>query len=209
MATTGAGVPFRVALTFDAEHPDRPTDPGAELRLLDSLRRLAARSTYFLQGRWVEAFPERARAIRDDGHLIGSHGHYHVRMPLLSAAGLARDIRDAEAAIVAATGVDPRPWFRCPFGAGADSSRVLGKVRAAGYAHVHWDVLAEDWDPAIGGDEVARRVVDGVLERGGGDSIVLLHSWPRSTAAAIDAIVGRLRDAGAALVTVAALAPAP
>jgi hypothetical protein len=33
-------VPFRVALTFDAEHPDRRAHPGNEERVLDELERL-------------------------------------------------------------------------------------------------------------------------------------------------------------------------
>ena len=53
--------PFRVALTFDAEHPDRPSAPGVQERLLDSLRRLEVRATFFVQGRWAEAYPLTAR----------------------------------------------------------------------------------------------------------------------------------------------------
>ena len=46
-------------------------------------------------------------------------------MPLLSDDGLDQDLSDGQAAIVAATGSDPRPWFRCPFGDGHDDPRVL------------------------------------------------------------------------------------
>jgi peptidoglycan/xylan/chitin deacetylase (PgdA/CDA1 family) len=203
---------FRVALTFDAEHPDRPTDQGAELRLLDSLGRLDLRATFFLQGRWVEAYPERARRVADAGHLVGNHGFYHVRMPLLSARGLATDIAISEAAIVGATGLDPKPWFRCAFGAGGDDRRVLAAVTRAGYRHVPWDVEAEDWEPAMDGAAVADAIVNSVLARrdaGVGDgTIVLLHSWPAGTADGIEAMVGGLRDAGAELVRLDDLEPA-
>jgi len=196
--------PFRVALTIDAEHPDRPTDATAEPRLLASLERLGVRATFFLQGRWVEAYPDRARRVAAGGHLIGNHGHYHIRMPLLSPYGLATDIVDGERVIKATTGVDPRPWFRCAFGAGAADHRVQAAVREAGYRHVPWHVEAEDWEPAIDGEAVAKAVVGGVLARraaGKGDgSIVLLHSWSGGTADGMEAIVTRLRDAGAALV---------
>ena len=203
-AARAPGTPFRVALTFDAEHPDRPTDPSAEARLLDSLDRLGVRATFFLQGRWVEAYPDRARSVAGAGHLIGNHGFYHVRMPLLSDEGLVTDIADAERAIVEATGVDPKPWFRCAFGAGGEDARVLAAVRAVGYRHVPWDAEAEDWDPAMSGDAVVAALVDGLLARrdaGAGDeSIVLLHTWPAGTAAAIGPLVSRLRDLGAVLV---------
>src|SRR4029079_11493517 len=91
--------PFRVALTFDTEHPDRPATDGNADRLLDMLDRLDVHGSFFIQGRWAEASPSTARRIVAAGHLVGSHSHYHVRMPLLSADGLATDVRDAEEAI--------------------------------------------------------------------------------------------------------------
>jgi len=91
---------FRVALTFDAEHPDRPSAAGVQERLLEQLSRDGVRATFFIQGRWAEAYPETARLIAEGGHLIGNHSHYHARMPLLSARGLRSDISAAEAAII-------------------------------------------------------------------------------------------------------------
>jgi peptidoglycan/xylan/chitin deacetylase (PgdA/CDA1 family) len=98
-----ADAPFRVALTFDAEHPDRPTRPGVADGLLETLASAGARTTWFLQGRWVEAHPDVARRVVGGGHLVGNHSFYHARMPLLSASGLATDVRAAERVIVAAT----------------------------------------------------------------------------------------------------------
>ena len=203
-AARAPGAPFRVALTFDAEHPDRPTDPGAEARLLDTLDRLDVRASFFLQGRWVEAYPDRARSVAQAEHVIGSHGFYHVRMPLLSAEGLRTDIADAERVIVDATGIDPRPWFRCAFGAGENDPRVLAAVAAAGYRHVPWDVEAEDWEPARSGDAIAATCIDGLaLRRSAGtadETVVLLHTWPAGTANGLAGLVTRLRDLGAVLV---------
>ncbi|HEX4897679.1 MAG TPA: polysaccharide deacetylase family protein [Candidatus Limnocylindrales bacterium] len=192
--TTAAAV-GRVALTFDAEHPDRPTTPGNEARLLDTLAALGIRATFFVQGRWAEAQPRLARRIADGGHLVGSHSHYHVRLPLLTDDGVADDIRIAETAIVDATGADPRPWFRCPFGTGMDDPRVLAAIGAAGYRHVGWDVTAEDWDPDRTASEVEEGVVAGTLAHGDG-AVVLLHSWPDQMLDALPGIVGRLRAGG-------------
>src|ERR671923_217086 len=41
---------MRVALTFDTEHPGRPTTPGAEDRILAALADRRVRATFFLQG---------------------------------------------------------------------------------------------------------------------------------------------------------------
>lgn len=194
----------RVALTFDAEHPDRPSQPGVQERLLDILDRLDVPATFFVQGRWAEAYPDTARRIAETGHLVGSHSHYHARMDHLSELGLAFDLRTAEEKIVEATGVDPKPWFRCPFGSGATDETVLRAVDRAGYRHVGWSVEAWDWEPNRPVDELIETTVRGLLKAGDG-GIALLHTWPKRTEAALPEIVARLRDAGAELVKVDAL----
>jgi peptidoglycan/xylan/chitin deacetylase (PgdA/CDA1 family) len=200
-----AASPFRVALTFDAEHPDRPARPGNDERLLDALAAAGVRATFFVQGRWAEACPATARRIATDGHLVGSHTFYHARLPLLSADGLATDMRDAEAAILEHVGVDPRPWFRCPFGAGALDDGLLAGVAALGYGrHAGWHVDTEDWTPGRTADTLTRIVVDGTT-RNGDETIVLMHSWPDPTPVAVPEIVRRLADAGATFVTIADL----
>ena len=198
-------MPFRVALTFDAEHPDRPHRPGATARTLDRLAAAGIAATFFVQGRWAESDPGLARAIPAGGHLVGNHSFYHARMPLLSDAGLAADIRDAERAIVRNAGADPRPWFRCPFGAGMDDPRVLGAIERAGYRHVGWDVDVEEWRPSMTGRTLARSVADGVVAHGDG-AIVLLHPWTTAVDLGLPALIERLREADATFVRVDALA---
>ena len=188
-----------MALTFDAEHPDRPHHGDHAAWLLDELRRLEAPATVFLQGRWVEAFPDVARRVADEGHLVGSHSFYHARMPLLTREGFEEDVREAERAILEATGVDPRPWLRFPFGAGADSSQLMDRLPGLGYRHVGWDVEVYEWEPGRSAHEVADRAVAGVEARGDG-AIVLLHTWPDPVAPALAAMIERLRGGGATFV---------
>lgn len=195
---------MRVALTFDAEHPDRPHRPGVQEGILDVLRDRSVRATFFLQGRWVEAFPDTARRVAREGHLVGSHSFYHARMPLLSDAGMATDIRDAEDAIRDIAGVDPRPWFRCPFLAGADDPRVLGILDGLGYREVPSDIVLDDWEPARTGEAIAADAIAAVAAAADG-AIVLFHTWPPQTLEALPAIVDALRASGAEFVTVAQL----
>jgi peptidoglycan/xylan/chitin deacetylase (PgdA/CDA1 family) len=201
--------PLRVALTFDAEHPDRPRCPaGNAERILDILDRERVAATFFIQGRWAEAYPDTARRIAAEGHLVGFHSHYHARMPLLLGGGLASDIAAGERAVIQATGADPRPWFRCPFGDGADDPRVLQELQTLGYRNVHWHVELEDWEPWRVGDAIAGDALAGVRAHGDG-AVVLLHTWPGGTGDATEPMVRGLRDLGASFVTIDALEVLP
>ena len=83
----------RLALTFDAEHPDRrQCPPGVAERMLAILDRERGPATFFLQGRWVTAYPQLAQAIVAAGHLVGNHSHSHAPLMDLSDAGLSADI---------------------------------------------------------------------------------------------------------------------
>jgi peptidoglycan-N-acetylglucosamine deacetylase len=186
---------FRVALTFDAEHPDRNHRPGISEGILDTLAERGVTSTWFLQGRWVEAHGSTARRVHADGHLVGNHSYYHARLPLLTSSGLRTDVRAAERVIRDVVGVDPRPWFRCPFGAGAEDPRVLAVLAGLGYRDVGWDVALEDWEPHRTGEAM---VADGIrlVPTAGDPTVVLFHSWPSGTLDALPALIDGLRALG-------------
>jgi peptidoglycan-N-acetylglucosamine deacetylase len=200
--------PGSVALTFDAEHPDRSwCPPGAAEGILDVLAGAGIRATFFIQGRWAEAYPGTARRIAAEGHLIGNHSHHHARMPLLLDRGLQEDMDAARDAIVQATGRDPRPWFRCPWGAGAEDPRVLAALAAAGYRHVGWHVEVEDWEPTRTPQAIAADAIEGIRRHGAG-TVLLLHTWPGGTVDALPRVLDDLPD-GTRFVTVDALAEVP
>jgi peptidoglycan/xylan/chitin deacetylase (PgdA/CDA1 family) len=201
--------PLRVALTLDAEHPDRPwCPPGNAERILDTLAERGVTATFFVQGRWAESQPAAARRIGHEGHLVGHHSHYHARMPLLSDQGLRADLADGREAVARLTGRDPRPWFRCPFGAGADDPRVLAALQELGYRNVHWDVELEDWEPWRTGDLLVADAIAGVRTHGDG-AVVLMHSWPGGTGEGIGPMIDGLRAEGASFVTVDELEALP
>ncbi len=191
---------LRVALTIDAEHPDRPTQDGVADSIVETLTDHAIRATFFMQGRWVEAYPAQAANIARAGHVIGNHSFYHARMPLLSDKGFVADVTAAARVIARVCGTDGRPWFRCPFGAGEDDPRTHRLLGDVGYRHVGWDVEG-DWLVGMSGPRLVRDTIAGVRARGDG-AIVLFHSWPRSTARALPAIIDGLEAHGARFVGV-------
>ena len=127
---------MRVALTIDTEQRGHPAQAGNPVRELDALAAAAVPATFFVQGRWATAYPEVARRIVVDGHLIANHSHWHVPLTLLTDGGIRETVRRAEAAITEETGVDPRPWFRCPYGDGEDDDHVLGLLSPSATAPV-------------------------------------------------------------------------
>ena len=186
---------MRVTLTFDTEHPDGPCSGLALPAILGTLADAGAPAMFFVQGRWARAFPDDARAIAAGGHRLGNHSHHHAPMDGLTEPAFAEDVRLAEKTILSVTGADPRPWFRCPFGSGMEDETVLARLEGLGYRHAGWDVDPQDWDVSRDAATVENAVVEGVLE-GAEDAVVLLHSWPDATAAALPRILERLRDEG-------------
>lgn len=199
---------FRVALTFDAEHPDRPNDGLGAGRILDALAEADVRATFFIQGRWAEAYPHVARRIAEAGHQIGSHSHYHARMPLFTRAGFATDVRAAEAVIRRTTGVDPRPWFRLPFGSGATRAQAMAQLVKLGYRHIGWHVEPKEWRAKETTSTVHDRILAHTTAHGDG-AIVLLHTWPDPVGNALASVINRLGAAGATFVRVDELALPP
>lgn len=196
---------MRIALTIDTEHPDAPADTGNATRIVQALGDARAPATFFLQGRWAAANAALARRIAEDGHTVGSHGSWHAPMDMLTEEGMRASIATAERQIRAAAGVDPRPWFRCPYGAGMDDPRVLAVLDELGYRHSGWTVDPTDWRPERTAAEIVELAAAGVAREGDG-AVIVIHSWPDATAEALPALIARLRDDGGDLVSIHAVA---
>ena len=61
-----------------------------------------------------------------------------------------------------------------------------------GYRQTGWTVDPQDWDPSRTPNDVARAVAEGCAA-GGDGTVVLLHSWPDSTADALAGIIETVR----------------
>jgi peptidoglycan-N-acetylglucosamine deacetylase len=125
-----------VALTFD----DGPSESTPEI--LEILAAHGVRATFFFCGSNAERLPEVARAVREAGHEIASHGYAHRLYCLRSAEFIERDLRRAQEAIELAAGVRPR-WLRPPFGVRWFGLRSA--QRQLGLTGVMWTVIGRDW----------------------------------------------------------------
>jgi peptidoglycan/xylan/chitin deacetylase (PgdA/CDA1 family) len=185
-----------VALTFDGGG-----NADAAKRVLAVLRREHVTGTFFLTGDFVRTYPVLSRAI-GRRYQVANHTVDHLDLRRLSTAAATREIKLAETMIRNATGRDPRPLFRFPYG--ARDARTLGVVGRLGYASVRWTVDTLGW-MGLAAQTVAgaqRRVLAHLVP----GEIVLMHlgsSRDRSTidSRALPGVIRAVRARGYRFVT--------
>jgi peptidoglycan/xylan/chitin deacetylase (PgdA/CDA1 family) len=177
-----------VALTFD----DGP-DPDATPAVLDALADGGARAVFFLVGEQVEAHPEIARRVADEGHVVALHGFRHVEHDELGA-GARADLERGAAALEAASGMRPE-LYRPPYGRFSEHSYAA--ARELGLTPVYWSGWGADWEP-IPADRIAGIAIRDLTP----GAILLLHDSARyayrvsaaPTAEALPAILAAMRE---------------
>jgi peptidoglycan/xylan/chitin deacetylase (PgdA/CDA1 family) len=150
----------QVAITFD----DGP-NATATLAVRDILDRYGVKATFFLVGRALDERPDLARALLDDGQLLGNHSYHHDQWRWLDPRY--PELERTQQAFARNLGVCPR-FYRPPHG--ERTPFITAQVDHKGMRMVTWDVSAGDW-ATTNGALVAQRVLDRVQP----GSIVLLH----------------------------------
>jgi len=172
-----------IALTFD----DGPH--GAITgQLLDLLKRLHVKATFFVVGTMADKWPDLLKRALAEGHELANHTYDHTRLPLLSDAQVEQELRLGAESVERATGFKPR-LFRPP--GGEYDPRIETIARKLGQTMVLWTVDPGDFVPR--GPEV---VIQRTLRRVHNGAIILLHDGMPQTLAALPTIVTRLRADG-------------
>lgn len=165
--------------------------------MLQALKANGARATFFLGGRWAEAHPEVAKAIRDAGMEIGSHGDAHRHVGSLGIPANEEEISRAEERILRATGVRPKLYAPAY---GELSPAVFAAADNRKVRVVMWSIDTIDWRPSHTPGIIQSRVLTR-LEPG---AIVLMHPTDR-TAAALPGLLKELHARGYSSVSVSDL----
>lgn len=188
--TVASGSGF--ALTFD----DGPHPRGTPA-VLEVLSRLDVRAVFFLVGEQVVRFPALAREIAAAGHEIALHCDRHRNLLRLGPRQVEDDLDRAHARIVEATGQEPR-LYRPPYG--ILNLAALTIARRRGWQTLLWSHWGRDWELRATPESIATLATRDLRP----GAVVLLHdadhysvpgSW-RATAAALPALIERLRAAG-------------
>jgi peptidoglycan/xylan/chitin deacetylase (PgdA/CDA1 family) len=110
-------------------------------------------------------------------------------------AFIADEMTRAAAVIRAATGMEPAPYWRAPYG--AVDITVRNAVAAAGYTKTFgWDVDTIDWRPVVEGGPTAAQIAEVVAVNAVNGSDVLMHLGGFNTYDALPSMVQRLRARG-------------
>jgi peptidoglycan-N-acetylglucosamine deacetylase len=182
-----------LALTFD-DGPHGKLTP----KLLDLLGRRGVKSTFYVIGRNVEAYPDIARRIVAEGHEIANHTWTHPQLSRLSAARVADELRRTHDKVLEVTGVRMTN-LRPPYGAFNDSVRRVAFDRH-GYDTIMWSVDPLDWKYR-NSSRVTRELVKGAAP----GAVLLCHDIHPSTIAAVPPTLDQLLGRGFRFVTVAEL----
>lgn len=190
--TSGPARSGAIALTFD-DGPDPENTPA----VLDQLRSLGVRATFFVVGHKVEAHPALVARIAAEGHELGHHSFRHGVPSETSAGVLAEEVRRTSALLRQLVGRPPR-LFRPPFGK-VSASKLLA-LWGLGQTVVLWNRDPRDFAcDAV--EPLLRWVEQSPLEAG---DIVLLHDTHAHVAPALGAFVERASGLGLAFTTLTA-----
>lgn len=184
-----------IALTFD-DGPDHRFTPY----ILDVLKTHHVKATFFLLGMRVSRYPDIAKRIYKEGHVIGSHTYWHPQLTKTGIKNMRWEIAESEKVIKSITSAKTN-LFRAPYGALSEDLVIeLGKIN---YRGVGWSIDSEDWK-SLPSKEIKQTVIDGVHP----GAIVLMHSagnWTQDlsgTAEALNELIPHLREQGYEFVTV-------
>lgn len=207
-----------VALTFDLCENGNEIS-GYDSEIVDTLRRLGVKATFFPSGKWLLDHRERAEQLMADPLFqVGGHSWTHRNFRLLALgdveADLALDLK-ADAAVRRSLRdkacYRPAAWksgdlehatlFRFPFGTCKPES--LNAVNDAGLLAIQWSVVSGD--PARA--QTAEAIRQGVVSHVKPGSIVVMHANGRGwhTAEALPLMIEELRKRGFEFATVGEL----
>jgi peptidoglycan-N-acetylglucosamine deacetylase len=182
-----------VILTFDAG-----ADKGFTSDILDTLKSEGINASFGMTGKWADQNPELVKRIANEGHDFINHTYSHSSFtgfstgagPLL-ADKRREELDRTEEIIKTLTGMTTLPYFRPPYG-DYDAS-VNADIYARGYRfNIMWTVDSLGWK-GLTAEQIRKRVIEGTVP----GAIHLFHVGEQSQdAAALDGIIGDLRERG-------------
>ena len=148
----------KIYLSFD-DGPHAVATPF----VLDELKKVNAKASFFCIGKNVLQEPAIYKQILMAGHRVGNHTFNHLNGWKTDNSLYLKNIEQARELI-------DSDLFRPPYGR-MSAFQIRNMIQKLHYKIVMWDVLSGDFDPAVDGRRAADRVI--INSRPG--SIVIFH----------------------------------
>lgn len=162
----------KIWLTFDDGPEKEVTD-----FILETLKKLNIKASFFLIGKNIQEFPELTKEIIKKGHIIGNHSFSHLNGFKSKNEEYIYDIELGQKLInekLVEMGITNKiKIFRPPYG------RILPrqiKRLKENYKIVMWDVFSWDFKKNISPEKIYNNVIDNVTE----GSILVFHNNKKS-----------------------------
>ena len=162
----------KIWLTFD----DGPEEEVTEF-ILETLKKLNIKASFFLIGKNIQEFPELTKEIIKKGHIIGNHSFSHLNGFKSKNEEYIYDIELGQKLInekLVEMGITNKiKIFRPPYG--RILPRQIKRLRE-NYKIVMWDVFSWDFKKNISPEKIYNNVIDNVTE----GSILVFHNNKKS-----------------------------
>ncbi len=188
----------QVNLSFDVQG-----DPGQLYKILDILDQYGVRTTFFMQGEWVQQYPEATQEIARRGHELANHSWTHFNFSEMTAEEVTRELEDTEALIKELTGQTTKPFFRPPYG-----SRSTISVKTAfdlGWTTIIWTYGADEWREGA----TAQKIFDNVYGNAAPGALYYTHTDRQIIIDALPRVIEAFLADGYRLVTSAEILAPP
>jgi len=167
-------------LSFD----DGPSE--YTLEVLKVLKKHEIGALFFVIGKQLESFPELKTILLKEGHLLGNHSYSHAtNFAFKSTKSIVLDLEKTERLL----GADSHKLFRTPIG--ISNPNIARAVRKLGLKSIAWDLRSFDTRSTN-----SKTLVNSMLKKLQGNSLVLLHDNLKNSAENLDLFIVKSKAKG-------------
>ncbi len=178
-----------IAITFD----DGPSENTS--KILYVLEKYNAKATFFCIGKNIEAFPQIAKQIFEDGHILGNHSYSHSKtFGFFRKDKLIEEIQRTDMAIKSIIGRFPK-YFRPPYG--VTNPSIAAAIKSTKHEVIGWNVRSMD---GIISDE--KKILKNILMNLKPGAIILLHDTKPHTVNALEQLLIKIRERNLNCITI-------
>lgn len=143
--------------------------------ILQTLDKYKVKTTFFLDGSWVNKYPDEARKIKEAGHEIGSHAYSHPDMKKISMSRIRLELTKTNE--VLQRELDVKPVLFAP-PSGSYDDRTVQLAAQEGMSTIMWTLDTIDWQ-----NPSPSTILDRINPKLAPGSLILMHPKESSTKA--------------------------